>query len=545
MNANESHHHTLYICLRWQPCLMLGRRKHTWIAVFIIAGMLLSTVGIPAARGASQTNINSAIAKGLAYLSSTQNPDGSWSGIPVASTAMAVLAFENFGHYGWNVSDPYHTTVQNGLNWLFSTASVQPIDGTNSAGNPDTNGNGFGIGWYYDGAVVDGGVSGYETPMALLAIVASNSQTSVTTTGPTGVVGRTYHDVAQDIVDWIAWAQNSVAANGIYEGGWRYVPQYGSSDNSVTQWPVIGLLGAQLWGINAPSWVGTELQKWITASQDLTGTYLTNPVYGAFDYTPGYGLYTSAETASGILSLTYIGTANTDPRILAAEGWLNMDWTPNGADGWRWNIGDLYDMYAVMKAMRLTTPVPTIFITDYTGSNGINWYNGTGQYADSLLTNQYADGHWNNWVAVSEGGDISDALGTSWATLILEFIPVVVTYTLTVHVIDASTSSPIPGADVVAVGPVTLTGVTDGGMVVFNKAQAGAYLVTASKTGCTSASKGVTLDTDTDITLALSCGGPSPVPEFPIPPTAIAAVTLLALVFFMRSRYPRRLIKAS
>jgi hypothetical protein len=482
---------------------MLGRRKHKWIAVFTLAGILLSTVGIPAGEGASQTDINSAIAKGLAYLSNTQNADGSWSGYPVASTAEAVLAFENSAHYGWNTSDPYHNTVQNGLNWLFSQASVQAIDGTNSAGDPDTNGNGFGIGWYGDGQPV------YETPMALMAIVASNAQTSVTATGPTDVVGRTYLDVAQDIVDWIAWAQNSVATNGQYEGGWRYWPQYGDSDNSLSQWPVMGLLAAQLWGVNAPSWVKTELQKWVTASQDLTGNYLTNPVYGAFDYQPSFGLYTPAESATGILSLTYIGAANTDSRILAAEGWLNKDWTPdgwstNGWFGWNWNIGDLYGMYAVMKAMKLTIPVPTTFVTDYTGSAGIDWYNGTAQYADSLLAHQWADGHWNNWVSVEEGWLISDVLGTSWATLILEFIPVRVTYTLTVHINDAKTNNPIPGADVVAVGPMTLSGVTDGGMVVFNGAQAGTYHVTASKTGYISASVDVTLITNRDITLALS-----------------------------------------
>jgi len=518
--------------------------------------MLLSTVGIPATESASRTDISNAIAKGLSYLASNQNPDGSWSGAPVTSTAMAVLAFENEGFYGWNTSSPYHTTVQDGVNWLFSQASVGTISGSNSAGSPDVSGDGYGIGWYGDGQSV------YETPMVLAAIVASNAPTNVTTTGPSGVLGLTYKHVAQDIVDWIAWAQNSVAGNGVYEGGWRYYPQYGSSDNSVSQWPVMGLLAAQLWGVNAPTWVKTELQKWIKSDQDLTGNPATNPYYGAFDYLPGYTpayIVSPAESAAGILELTYVGASNTNSSVLAAEGYLYKDWltgtpgnNPNGCSpvwgcGFNYNIGALYDMYAVMKAMRTTTPTPTTFIQNYTGTAKIDWYNGTNQYADALVGNQSSDGHWNNWVAWAENGDVSNNLGTAWGTLILEPIPVRVTYSLGVHVVD-NIGNPISGAAVSAVGPTTLNGLTNaGGNVTFNGVQAGTYDVTASKTGYTSASVSVNLDTDTTITLKLS-STPTGVPEFAIPSAAIVALAFLALALFSaraRSRNPRKSVKAS
>jgi hypothetical protein len=520
--------------------------------------MLLSTVGIPATESASPTAISSAILKGLSYLASNQSPGGYWSdGAPVASTAMAVLAFENEGFYGWNTSSPYYTTVQDGLNWLFSQASTVAINGANSAGNPDVSGDGYGIAWNGDGQSV------YETPMVLAAIVASNAPTNVTTTGPAGVVGLTYKHVAQDIVDWIAWAQNSVPGNGIYEGGWRYGPQYGTSDNSVSQWPVMGLLAAQLWGVNAPGWVKTELQKWIKSDQDLTGNPNTNLYYGAFDYLPGYGpgyIVSPAESAAGILELTYVGASNTNASILAAEGYLYRDWhtgtpgdNPDGcSQGWgcgfNYNIGALYDMYAVMKAMRSTTPTPTTFIQNYTGTAKIEWYNGTGQYADALVGNQSSDGHWNNWVNWWENDGVSNYLGTAWGTLILEPIPVRVTYTLTVHVNDSSTNNPIPGADVKAVGPTTLMGVATSGTVVFTGVQAGSYNVSASATGYKSAWKVVDLDANTAITLKLSTStSPSGVPEFAIPTAAIAALSLVALALlsvFRRSKSPRKLIKA-
>ena len=222
------------------------------LPVLMLIGILLMIMRIPAGNAASQTSINSAIEKGLAYLNSTQASAGHWGDYTGACTAMAVLAFENApnNHFGWNSTEPYNTTVQKGLDWLFSNTVVQPLS-NQTAGNPDTNGNGLGI-YLQDGT----GQVIYETPMMLMAIVASQAPTNVTTTGPTNVIGRTYHDIAVDIVDYLAWAQNE-GPNG--RGGWRYGPNYSSSDNSVSQWPVLGLMAAELWGINAPTWVKSEL----------------------------------------------------------------------------------------------------------------------------------------------------------------------------------------------------------------------------------------------------------------------------------------------
>jgi hypothetical protein len=66
--------------------------------------------------------------------------------------------------------------------------------------------------------------------------------------------------------------------------------------------------------------------------------------------------------------------------------------------------------------------------------------------------------------------------------LILECVPNC-EYTLTVHVVDSNTNSSISEANVIALGPQNLSGITDGGTVVFNKTQEGNYTVTASKIG--------------------------------------------------------------
>jgi hypothetical protein len=337
-------------------------------------GMLLSSVKLPTANAASQSSINTAIQNGLTYLKNTQDLGGSWNvtfGVPVANTAMAVLAFENNGHYAWNTSDPYHTTVQKGLNYLFANGQNVTI-GMQPAGDPDTNANGIGIGWLADNYPI------YETPMVLMAIVASNAPTNVTSPGPLGA--RTYHEIAQDTVDYLAWAQNDNTASFSGRGGWSYLPNDGAgvgSDNSNTPWPILGLMAAKLWsGITVPSFVATELKYWIATCQspNLVGTPATNPDYGAFNYTGyhgGYILGRVAEAAAGILEMTYAGVPTTNANVTAAEGCINRNWITDDG-GWNVNLGNLYCMYAVMKAMRETTP-PTQFVANYDGTPGVEW----------------------------------------------------------------------------------------------------------------------------------------------------------------------------
>jgi len=433
---------------------------------------LISATTIPTGNAATQTDINTAIADGLEYLASIQAPDGHWGGAYyVACTSMAVLAFENAGYYAGDGSI-YAANVQSGLEYLFNSAQVTGI-GVQPAGDPDTNGNGIGI-YFNDpwGQVV------YQTPMVLMAIVGSQAQTATATTGPANVIGRTYHDIVTDIIDWIAWAQTD-DGSGNRRGGWRYGPNYGDSDNSISQWPVLGLMTAALWGINAPAFVKSELAFWVAADQNLAGTPATNSLYGSFDYQPGAYFNSIAETATGIMQLTYMGVDKNDPRIIAAEGYINRDWTTNS--GWRVNLGNFYGMYAVMKAARLATPTPIEFISNYDGTPGVEWYNGAGQYTDLLIANQYSDGHWEQWASPEW---VPSELCTAWGELILEFVPVVVTYDLTITVTDPPPLIPVVGAQVTVVGPETRIGFTDiNGQVTFYNLQAGSYQITIIASG--------------------------------------------------------------
>jgi hypothetical protein len=76
---------------------------------------------------------------------------------------------------------------------------------------------------------------------------------------------------------------------------------------------------------------------------------------------------------------------------------------------------------------------------------------------------------------------------------------------LTVIVVDAATSDPIVGANVSIEGPETDWNITgSGGNWTFYNVATGSYNVTASKTGYTSASTVVCVDTDEEVTLPLA-----------------------------------------
>lgn len=307
-----------------------------------------------------------------------------WSSVSsyyTSATAESVLAFEIQGHQpiGNLDEDPYVETVQRGLTYVFSKTRVIDISawgpGTSSPyGDPDTNGNDIGIG-------VTNNREPYELGMVMMAIAASGDPDLTANTGPTGVVGRAYKDILTDMVDICAWGQNDY---GGARGGWRYAWNYGSSDNSVSQWPMMALEAAKTnWGIVVADFVKTELDTyWLTYSQNVDGS---------FGYS-GPGGSNIARTGTGIIGLNYVELPADNPRIANAVNWLGNHWS---------EFGNYYGMYAVMKGMRTANPEITTV-----GSH--DWY---AEYAQYLVNNQQADGGWPNYYG--------RVLATDWAILIL------------------------------------------------------------------------------------------------------------------------------
>lgn len=303
------------------------------------------------------TEVNLAIDNGLWWLHKQQirgdYPDGAeygyWNepnGYYVASTSACTEAFELQGHLpnGDQGEDPYVETVQRGLNYLFNqfhTYTVYQDLTYCPLGNPDANGNGIGLGCYGPGEIL------YESGMALMTISSTGTPNRIASTGSTNVVGRAYKDIVQDMIDWFAWGQSD-PWSGTYEGGWRYQANYEQSDNSVSQWPVIGMEAAERnFGslVTVPSFVRPELAKWLSYSQNSNG---------GFGYDSPWNWANTAKTGAGCAMLSWIGVPTTDAKFQSALGFLNADWY-NTASSYT-NLGDYYTMYGIMKGMRIPNP---------------------------------------------------------------------------------------------------------------------------------------------------------------------------------------------
>ncbi len=158
--------------------------------VMLLLVVMLSFLTITARSAPTQQEIDDTIQKGLAWLASQQNANGSFGNSKLlGSTTAAVLAFEDEGHFpGGNTQ--YSAVVEKGLDFIFSRAFIANIT-PQPAGNPDSDGDGRGVYFEYEQL-------GYETGMSLLCIIASHTPDRVVQTGQ--CAGWTYREVAEDVV---------------------------------------------------------------------------------------------------------------------------------------------------------------------------------------------------------------------------------------------------------------------------------------------------------------------------------------------------------
>jgi hypothetical protein len=271
------------------------------------------------------------------------------------------------------------------------------------------------------------------------------------------------------------------------------------------------------------------MDYWVATCQNLTGNSITNNIYGSFLYKPENLLRDISDTAAGILELTYLGATTSNASIIAAQGYINRIWNITDT-GWYVNSGNLYGMYAVMKACRSTTLTPIQYISNYNGSRGADWFSGPGEYADALIDHQNNNGSWFNWQDWPENGEFPTDLSTAFGILILESFLVRVTYTLTVTVQDDYTHSPIAGATVSIVGPETHSGITGSdGIAIFNNIQAGLYQINSSSpTYPAPSSEMVQVSDNTNFSVALSSYTTASFTYSPSLPTASIEVSFNA-----------------
>jgi hypothetical protein len=361
--------------------------------------------------------VNVAIDEGLWRLHKDQIrgnlPDGTPYGYwpygwyEVAATAASTEAFEIQGSLpnGDPNEDPYVETVQRGLNYLLSQMTSFAIGQDPihcPLGDPDVNGNGLGLHAFTGHEV-------YESGVALMALASSGCPDCIAATGNPDVVGRSYLSIAQDMVDGFAYCQTD-PAHGEYRGGWRYSCNYDHSDNSVSQWPVIGMESAEVnfgsAGLVVPQFVKDELTQWVD--------YIQNDVDGGWDdggsgYTVPWDWVNIAKTGGLLAEMKFVGDTTTTSRVQDAVDFIDRNWN----DDWEhFPSNNYYAFYSVMKGFRLLGIETINPIND---PSGFDWYaDPTAGYAQHIVDDQNPDGAWY-------GGYWSNhPLMSAWAILTLK-----------------------------------------------------------------------------------------------------------------------------
>lgn len=292
-------------------------------------------------------------------------------------TASAVQAFEVNGFLE-SQDNPYAEAVRGGIAYILASLKSYPM-ALQLGLDPDSNHNGIGL-------AVNSTRSIYETGAVMDALVASGTPGAVSSVGVDEVVGRTYQEIVQDMVDMYCWGQDD--AGGDF-GGWRY-SWNSDSDNSAAQWGAIGMIAAERhFGCVVPPWVKTQNDTWLANSYNATG-------YFGYDGTgSGHPLSTGP---CGMVQLAFCGFTSSDPRWVKCDEYLADQWSTfiNNSREARY-----YSYYAFAKAMRTAQPNPVIHLA----KNGLDWYgDGTSGLARILVSRQNASGYWpyDGWPYVGE-----------------------------------------------------------------------------------------------------------------------------------------------
>lgn len=244
-----------------------------------------------------------AVARGLRWLASVQNDDGSWSLArydrhdrpgnegDAAATSLALLPFLGAGQtHEFGI---YKQTVARGLAWLLDR---QKPNGDLRADFPG-----------------DAGM--YAHGQAAIVVCEALAMTG----------DERFRLPAQKAIDFIESAQH-------VRGGWRYQPGQ-AGDTSILGWQLMAIQSAR-----APQ-VGLEVDEDMLK---LADSYLSDAAYqrsvagmptgSLYKYLPERRRPTAPMTAEALLCRMYLGWSRDDPRVMAGVRWLIDQHPPDEDD---------------------------------------------------------------------------------------------------------------------------------------------------------------------------------------------------------------------
>lgn len=343
-------------------------------------------------------NVRSAITKGLNWLRSQQNDDGSWDynreagwTQNVAMTAHAVLAFLKAGY------SVESETVRKGVDFILSR---QQRDGSFiSARN---------------------GRETYETSLAMQVLAAISSQS--------------YANQIDKAKRWLISAQNN--ERQIYTrhstqlrcldeetcwayGGWGYgknsLHMENSDPSTLTVWSDLSntqfaLMGLKAAGLASDDPVWQRAINFVSRCQNSDGGFEYHPEGGPNHSGHSYG----SMTAAGVLGLRLAGVPVEDERVQKGLRWLRAYFAPDTRPPWNNAHWHYYYLWTASEAF-LEAGFPARF-EDLEPLEG--WYH---DFAGYLLTAQAPDGSWSEGIVNWEGGEGETEVWTTiLAILVLE-----------------------------------------------------------------------------------------------------------------------------
>lgn len=305
--------------------------------------------------------IHQAVAKGLKYLASQQNADGSFGqhsryGKNVGITSLAALAFMADGHLPGR--GEYGTNVQQALDFVLSNATETGLVAADTSHGPMY---GHGFATLFLGEIY--GMSRLENDTAL-------------------------REALVKAVRLIVKSQNT-------EGGWRYNPIPDDADVSVTICQVMALRSARNAGIKVPAETIEKAVEYVKECQ--------NPD-GGFRYRTQKGASAWPRSAAGVATLYYAGIYEGEPITNGLE-YLKINAFPSPQ---RRQVHPYYGMYYTTQAMFL--------------AGGDFWATWWPACVDDILAHQ--DHQSGGWLDHHAGGPYATAMAMIILQMPKRYLPI-------------------------------------------------------------------------------------------------------------------------
>jgi len=216
-------------------------------------------------------------------------------------------------------------------------------------------------------------------------------------------------------------------------GGWGYSANNGNSDNSVNQWEVIGMMGANHWGsvggvggVEVPDFVKTANVNSLNNTHSDTGWDGSKYTQTYFNYTnngsSGWGV--QGTTPAGMVQMVFDGIGRGNALWDKTENYVRNNFCNTGS-----YTGAMrsyyYGLFSFTKSMLLTPGGGIQFLTNrypVAGANPIDWYAAEASAGDqcngvarTLVSDQNAGGSWS----CHGGCGYHDYFETAWAIIML------------------------------------------------------------------------------------------------------------------------------